>query len=368
MINKDFSDLKWKEFSFDEIFDIKNGFYNKKPEMSNSERIPFLGATSNNNGITGFSSLERIEKSSKTGHGKNHPLEKKIFDGNCIAVTNNGSVGYAYYQKNKFTCSHDINPLYLKNHTLNRYIAFFLIALIEKQKICFEYSRKWRPERMKKSKIIIPVTKKGIPDWNFMEEYTRSKERILLKKYVSHLMKELNRINTEFEITDISSIKWGEFFISDISEIESGRDIYGPERIKGNIPYISAKSKDNGIGHFVGNENNTLENNCISVNRNGSVGYAFYHPYKALYSNDCRKIRLNKNKHVSLFIANQITSQRGKYGYGYKMGTGRLKRQKIMLPVDDNDNPDWDFMEYYIKQIEYKKINKYLDYIEDRIN
>ncbi|PAV05086.1 MULTISPECIES: restriction endonuclease subunit S [Methanobacterium] len=371
MINKDFLDLIWKEFYFDQIFEVENGFYNKKPECSNSGRIPFLGATSSDNGITGFSSLEIIEKASKNGHGKNHSLEEKIFEGNCITVTNNGtSMGYAYYQKNEFTCSHDINPLYLKDHELNRYIASFLIVLIEKQKIRFEYSRKWRPERMKKSKILIPVTDEGIPDWIFMESYMKEKEKFLLRKYKSYLEEKLNQINInkgEWDGIDISSKKWSEFFISDIGEIDSGKDIYATERLKGDIPYITAKSKDNGVGHFIRNENNTLESNCISVNRNGSVGYAFYHPYKALYSNDCRKIRLNRNKHISLFIANQITSQRGKYGYGYKMGTGRLKRQKIMLPIDDNNNPDWEFIESYMKKLEYEKISKYLNYIENRV-
>ena len=47
-----------------------------------------------------------------------------------------------------------------------------------------------------------------------------------------------------------------------------------------------------------------------------------------------------------------ITKQREKYGYGYKMGTGRLKRQRILLPVDASDNPDWAFMEAYMKQKE----------------
>lgn len=170
---------------------------------------------------------------------------------------------------------------------------------------------------------------------------------------------------------DIVSKRWKEFFISDIGEIESGIDIYESERTIGDIPYISAKSKDNGIGHFIGNSNATLESNCISVNRNGSVGYAFYHPYKALYSNDCRKIRLNKNlnknKHISLFIINQIAFQKDKYSYGYKMGTVRLKRQKIMLPVDENDNPDWNLMEAYIKEKEQSFLAEYKKYLKNRL-
>ena len=41
---------KWKLFDFVKIFDIKKGFYNKKPESSGVGTIPFLGATDSNNG------------------------------------------------------------------------------------------------------------------------------------------------------------------------------------------------------------------------------------------------------------------------------------------------------------------------------
>lgn len=154
---------------------------------------------------------------------------------------------------------------------------------------------------------------------------------------------------------------WEEFFISDIAEIISGRDIYDDKRIPGDIPYIGASANNNGITHFISNTNETLESNCISVNRNGSVGYAFYHPYNALYSNDCRKIRPKvRNKYVAIFIAQQITAQKGKYNYGYKMGTARLMRQKIMLPVDDKGNPDYAFMESYIKAQEEKLLVCYV--------
>lgn len=151
----------------------------------------------------------------------------------------------------------------------------------------------------------------------------------------------------------LESKNWDAFFIEDVAEIISGRDIYEKERIDGLVPYITATANNNGIGYFVANNNETLESGCLSVNRNGSVGYCFYHPYKALYGNDTRKLRPKKNnRYISLFISMCITKQREKYGYGYKMGTGRLKRQRILLPVDTNNNPDWAFMEAYMKQKE----------------
>lgn len=162
---------------------------------------------------------------------------------------------------------------------------------------------------------------------------------------------------------NLENKQWLDFFIEDIGKIFSGRDIYETERIDGNTPYISSTAKNNGIGYFVGNNNATLEKNCLSVNRNGSVGYSFYHPYQGLFSNDCRKIKLkHESKEIGFFIANQITMQKEKYNYGYKMGTGRLKRQKILLPINEDEKPDYEFMEQCVKLIFDKKLNHYKQY------
>jgi len=44
------------------------------------------------------------------------------------------------------------------------------------------------------------------------------------------------------------------------------------------------------------------------------------------------------------------------------MGTARLKRQKIMLPINENNEPDYIFIENYMKNLEYKKLSEYLEF------
>lgn len=177
-INKiDLDEKKWRWFRYDEIFDIKKGFYNKKPENHTGNSIPFIGAIDNNNGISEYYDTQDIEEASKTGDEKNVPLEEKIFKGNCITVSNNGSVGYAFYQTKDFTCTHDVNPLYIHRKwekELNPYLAMFLCSLIEKERYRWTYGRKWRPKRMPSSLIKLPVDADGNPDWQFMEDYIKS--------------------------------------------------------------------------------------------------------------------------------------------------------------------------------------------------
>lgn len=165
---------RWEWFRYDEIFDIKKGFYNKKPEESGKGTIPFIGATESNNGITSMHTLEEIEAASKTGDGPNQDISEKLFEGNCITVSNDGSIGFAFYQEKEFTCSHSVNPLYLKGHTLNKHIAMFLCTLIEIEQYRWAYGRKWRPKRMPSSLIKLPIKADGTPDWKFMENYIKS--------------------------------------------------------------------------------------------------------------------------------------------------------------------------------------------------
>lgn len=171
------SNSVWQWFRYDEIFDIHKGFYNKKPDNHTGNKIPFIGAIDNNNGVSEYYDVQDIEEASKTGDENNVPLSEKIFEGNCITVSNNGSVGYAFYQAKQFTCTHDVNPLYLHpkwKQELNPYIAMFLCTLIEKERYRWTYGRKWRPKRMPSSLIKIPVTSSGEPDWQFMENYIKS--------------------------------------------------------------------------------------------------------------------------------------------------------------------------------------------------
>lgn len=178
----------WKEFKLNDIFVLKGGFYNKKPEHSVNGKIPFLASTESNNGVTEFYDIEDIRGWDKVGNEDN-TLDKKIYEGNCIAVTVNGSVCNAFYQREQFTCSHDITAFYLRDYQLNPYLAMFLCTIIMKDKYRWSYGRK--PHDVKKfgkSVIKLPVkyningtifidekhrySEEGyVPDWKFMEKY-----------------------------------------------------------------------------------------------------------------------------------------------------------------------------------------------------
>ena len=163
---------EWKRIPINSVFVIGHGFYNKKPPMSSEGEVPFIGASGINNGVTGFCTMQAVEDNSKVGYGPNEPIERKLFDKGSICVVNNGSaIGYSYYQPKQFTCTHDVNPLTLRDHEMNEDEALFLSQMIRKQGVCFIYARKWRPSRMVRSQFLLPVDDDGKPDYGYMAQY-----------------------------------------------------------------------------------------------------------------------------------------------------------------------------------------------------
>jgi hypothetical protein len=346
-MNLDLKSREWKEFLISDKFDVKNSkaYHKNNLKETKSKGISYVTRTNLNNGI------ESIVKESNYITNKPNTI---VFGAENATF---------FYQPNKYITG---NKMYfIKHQNLNKYTGLFLQQSFNKSILnCgFGYGKGLTGSRVQNRFVSLPVNSKGNPDFKFMEAFMKLKEQEKFEEYNNFIEQRILKIKDFKNIIPFKDKKWGDFFIDDVTEILSGRDIYASERVKGNIPYISATANNNGIGHFVGNTNKTIEAGCLSVNRNGSVGYSFYHPYEALFGNDCRKLRLKKpNKHIGIFISQQISRQKGKYGYGYKMGTARLKRQKIMLPINEKNEPDYEYMENYMKQVEYKKIQEYLNY------
>lgn len=163
---------KWEWFSLGNLFEIRKG---KRLTASDQEEGSnnYVGAIDSNNGIA------------------NHIGQQPIHDGNTISLSYNGSVGEAFYQKEPYWATDDVNALYSKYERFNKEIGLFLATVIRQEKYKFSYGRKWTLENMKISEIKLPIqrddkgnpiidsnkkySEKGyIPDWVFMENYIKS--------------------------------------------------------------------------------------------------------------------------------------------------------------------------------------------------
>lgn len=159
---------------------------------------------------------------------------------------------------------------------------------------------------------------------------------------------------------------WRPFFIEEIFEIKPGRRLTKAEMIDGDTPFIGASDSNNGVTAFVGNDNDSADENFLSVSYNGSVCQCFYQPYRCLCSDDVKRFHLKNragNKYIYLFLATSIKQQKDKYNYGYKFNEARMRRQKILLPVKDDGSPDYDFMENYMRRVEAEQLKQYREIV-----
>jgi len=147
----------YKSFKIGDLFNIQKGKRLTKANMIPGV-INFIGATSANNGLT-----------ARIGNiGRIHPA-------GTITVTYNGSVGEAFYQREPFWASDDVNVLYPK-FPMNELIALYFLAPFIKKGKGYGYSYKWTKDKMKKDKILLPVTLGGKIDFDFIEKQMRELE------------------------------------------------------------------------------------------------------------------------------------------------------------------------------------------------
>ncbi len=337
----------WKEFQFNDIFLLRGGFYNKKPEHTIEGKIPFLASTESNNGVTEYYSLEDIKNWDKVGQPDNS-LAGKIYQGNCIAVTVDGSVCNAFYQKEEFTCSHSVTALYPLNHKLNLYEALFICSVIMIEKYRWSYGRKPHDvKKLGKSVIKLPVNAQNEIDWDFMNNYMQALH-----------CKEISSQNaTNFRKNKIELQVWEEFCLGDIFEIKKGKRLTANEQIDGDIPYIGAIDSNNGVANHIGQEA-IHSGNTISLSYNGSVGEAFYQASPFWATDDVNVLYFKEgngvefNKYIALFICTVLKQEKYRYSYGRKWILENMRSATIKLPAS-NGKPNWAYMENYIKTLPY---------------
>lgn len=360
---------EWKRISINSVFVIGHGFYNKKPPMSSEGEVPFIGASGINNGVTGFCTMQAIEDNSKVGYGPNEPIERKLFNKGSICVVNNGSaIGYSYYQPKQFTCTHDVNPLTLRDHEMNEDEALFLAQMIRQQGDCFIYARKWRPSRMVSSQFLLPVDSAGNPDYAYMAEYTHQKRDAMMDKYRKYAEARVAELGEFVEIPALNEKEWDEFFIGDLFDVSRPKSRNKDDYDFGNTPFVASGALNNGVMKCCdAKQDEQLDaGNCITVSP--VDGSTFYQPMDFLGRGGAGSSILMLrsdwlNLYLGQFIARTVRQTCSKYTYGHMGNKDSIKRERIMLPIDDSGEPDYEYMEQYAKNMMLRKYKQYLEFV-----
>lgn len=182
-----------------------------------------------------------------------------------------------------------------------------------------------------------------------------------VRDYLAYQIKNgLTNLESKNKVTRSTLLdpsQWKEIPLSSLFVVSSSKDPNLQNSNKGETPYISSSSDNNGLTAYVDTPASQSAN-TMTIARNGSVGSTFYQPIPYAASPDDVRILtpkegINLNVYSSLFIKTVIEQEKFKYAYGRKLGTRRIEKLSIRLPVTDNGTPDFAYMEHFIKSIPY---------------
>lgn len=299
-----------------EVFYGVNLEYNKM--IPHESGVPFVARGSGNNGVVGY--VRRIDGI------KPNPS-------NTISVAGGGSVLESYLQEEPYYSGRDL--YYLKpKKPLSKNTLLFYCLVLRSNKYRFSYGRQ---ANRTLGDLLIPSVDE-IPSW--------VEETVIPKK------PNPNSINNS--TIDFSDRRWEWFELQKLFKLKKGKRLTADNFISGDTPFIGAIDNNNGYREFIG-QRPIHYGNTITVNYNGSVGEAFYQTDPFWASDDVNVLypKFNMNVFSALFICTIIKQEKYRYSFGRKWHLDRMKISTIYLPVTKEGNPDWQFMEDYIKSLPY---------------
>ncbi len=159
---------------------------------------------------------------------------------------------------------------------------------------------------------------------------------------------------------------WKEFKVGELFDATRGKSRRMQILEDGDIPLIAAARNNRGIA---GTYNIDAEyENAITVSCNGvGCGSTFYHNYPFSITGDAIVLeeKQDMSDYIKQFIASIIdASFTNKYSYEEKCSADKAKNETILLPATPSGDPDWVYMEAYMKEME-EKAKERLDRLEE---
>ena len=132
----------------------------------------------------------------------------------------------------------------------------------------------------------------------------------------------------------------------------------------GLLPYITRTDRNNGYDTFIEEQPkySADKGNVITIGLDTQT--VFYQKTAFYTGQNIQILEFDElNEYNAKFIIALLKKQMTKFNWGGNGATlTRLKKTKIMLPKNEQGNPDFVYMENYIKVLETQKLKQYLQY------
>lgn len=308
------------------LFDIK---YGNSFELINLEQcnkndpdaINFVSRTEKNNGISAF--VKKVDD-----------IEPNTV--NTITVAVSGSVLATFLQSQPYYTGFHILILSAKNEISSIELLFYAMC-IRANKYKYNYGRQ---------------ANKTLKDILVPEQMPKEYKSIDLKK-INSLKRESIFDKNNF---DLNMDDWKNFYLNNLFKITGSKTtpiLELEEYEKGKYPYVTTQATNNGVEGFYNFY--TEEGNILTVD-SAVLGYCSYQPENFSASDHVEKLipKFRVNKYIAMFLVTVLNKEQYRYNYGRKCSQTRMKQIQIKLPAK-NGQPNFDFMENYIKSLPYSK-------------
>lgn len=327
----------WKEFRVGELFAAERGKVKNIQPLCPGE-TPIIAAGAYNQGITGMYEIDSAYE-------------------NRITISCNGAgCGSTFYHPYKFNVNGDAITLIEKSSMSDKAKSFIACILNGAFTRKYSYEEKCSPQKALNEIVRLPATPDGAPDWAYMESYMANIETKVTKFLT------LLQAAKDAEKKKVDTREWGEFRVGELF------DIHPTKAYK----CTNAELLDNGETHVVVNSayNNgvgglstlkpTEQGNMITFSDTVDANTIFYqdkpfigYPHvQGLYP-----IGIFRKNWTELSLKYFATVFRQKalsigFDYGNKFRRDIAVKLYIFLPVDKTGQPNWAYMEEYMRKVE----------------
>ena len=341
------TDVEWGEFKVKDIFEVTNSKpYHKNNLKITKKGIPYITRTSFNNGLE-----EIVENINVHNNPKN-------------TISLGAENADFFYQSVEYITG---NKMYIiQNDNISKNVGIFLVQSFRNSiKDCgFGYGKGLTGTRFQERIVMLPMDSQGQPNWQFMEDYIKQEQKQQVQKIIDYYERKL--VELAGDVVGLDKVEWKTFRFTEVfQDIQRGKRLTKANQTDGPKPYISSTSENNGVDAFIGNETGVRKfEDVLTLANSGSVGSTFYQQFEFVASDHVTALKSeNADKYAYLFLSTVVKRLEEKYSFNREINDTRIKREKVILPADENGNPNFQYMSDFVKKLELDKVREVLEYI-----
>lgn len=333
--------MQMKEYRISDLFEkvevqkIQGKANDFPTQKDNAHNIPLLTSTGSNQGFSRYAAKEDCPTILQ----------------NVISIASNGDAGATFYQAEPFAVLQDAYAIQLKAHRMTETIGLYLATAIRKAIYdTHDWVNKAGWNNIKDSIITLPSVTHIVPEWAMMAQ-----------------------IGGGGEMNNFDTSTWKEFKIGDVLDIQSSNGIFhanalniSEQPFEGSHPYVVRSSKNNGIRGYIKDDEAAL-NPARTISFAQDTAEMFYQEEAYFTGNNVKVASIKDgtplNEMSALFIITALRKSMSAFHWGMSFELEKIKDITITLPATETHEPDWNYMQERIAELEQERIAELEQYL-----